>query len=328
MRSIHNPLKLLIVTMLVCSALIFLHYMVGNSIVFAKQVRLSTHSPPSRTIVSISTFGKRVFHMGPCLDGIFSQTQKPDRIIISIPKQLLRHKESTMCPTWDIHCHSDMTHYDESQESILTWLWNYTGADFVQNKTHPSIFEFPQRQMTVQFLDKDWGPATKVLGALLLEHDPSTVIVTFDDDMVYNTDTVRWLATHMKQGVALSFGCEMWDTFRISFEGFSLYSYNNYFATTPRVCRGWLCGWTAVAYHIGDFKEDVWTFLDTLPHGCFYNDDMWLSAYVAKKGVVKVYAPAVLEHVGHRRDKELSLSTIMGSRERYGFPCARALFND
>jgi hypothetical protein len=34
-------------------------------------------------------------------------------------------------------------------------------------------------------LDTDFGPASKVLGALLVEHDPDTIIVYGDDDRVY-----------------------------------------------------------------------------------------------------------------------------------------------
>ncbi len=96
----------------------------------------------------------------------------------------------------------------------------YTGEDF--NRTsHHNLFEF--QTMTVQFLDLDWGPATKVLAALLLEHDQDTIIITFDDDIVYSdgtvttttTATVKWLASHINNGMALSFGCEMWNSIQV-----------------------------------------------------------------------------------------------------------------
>jgi hypothetical protein len=321
-----NPLKLFLVVMLcTLSVPAFIIYFTGCTIVFAKQVQLTSHIPPPRTVVSISTFGKRIFHMGPCLNGVFSQSQQPDRVIISIPKKTHRQRESTACPVWDTNCLSDPTHYDESQTSILAWFQNYTGVAQALQTNH-SVFEFPPR-LTVQFLDVDWGPATKALGALRLEQDPDTIIITFDDDMVYNQDTVRWLASHMdRQAMALSFGCEMWDGFHVNFETYTTLSPKNLFASTPRVCSGWLLGWTAVAYRVSNFGNDVWTYLDRLPHGCFYNDDIWLSGYIARRGVLKVYVPGVMDHLHHRRDKELSLSTIVGSRERYGLPCARALF--
>ncbi|EKX55337.1 hypothetical protein GUITHDRAFT_99118 [Guillardia theta CCMP2712] len=177
------------------------------------------------------------------------------------------------------------------------------------------------------FLDKDWGPATKVLGALLLEHDPNTVIITLDDDIFYNKRTVEWLATHIDdKDMALSFGCEMWNNQHSNFKSFTTYSFSNIFVTTPRVCNGWLVGWTAVAHRVSNFGEDVWMYLDRLPRGCFYNDDIWMSGYVGRRGIRKVYAPWVVYHAHHRRDKDLSLSTIEGTRERNAFPCAVDFF--
>ena len=290
------------------------------SLLLAKQVTLKQHKPP-RTVVSITTFGERVFHMAPCLNGIFSQTQKPDRIIVSIPKTH-REKENTTCTLSD--CASDTTENDESPVNILTWFKNYSGVTSL-NETRKDVFEFPM--ITVQFIERDWGPATKVLGALLLESDPDTVIITMDDDMVYNRNTIEWLSIRIeRKGMALAFGCEMWNNQHNEFKAFTTYSPSNIFVTSPRVCNGWLVGWTAVAHRVSNFGDDIWTYMDRLPKGCFYNDDIWVSGYVGRRGIVKVYAPWVVNHLDHRRDKDFSLSTIVGTRERNAFPCAREFF--
>ncbi len=42
----------------------------------------------------------------------------------------------------------------------------------------------------------DYGPITKIVGGLLMENEPDTVIVTFDDDMVYPSDMVESLMKH------------------------------------------------------------------------------------------------------------------------------------
>lgn len=39
----------------------------------------------------------------------------------------------------------------------------------------------------------DFGPITKLMGGLLMESDPDTVIISFDDDMVYPSDLVERL---------------------------------------------------------------------------------------------------------------------------------------
>ncbi len=71
---------------------------------------------------------------------------------------------------------------------------------------------------------------------------------------------------------------------------------------------------------------DLATFLQSLPIGCFYNDDIWLSAYVSRRGVRTVYVPNELHHTKHTRDKTYSLSTIVDSHLKYKHACARQLF--
>jgi len=312
----------LILFVLFILALQLMLMLLGESLalLLAKQVTLTLHKPP-RTVVSITTFGERIFHMTRCLDGIFSQSQRPDRVIITIPKTH-REKEKTMCSLED--CESDTTEYDESQANILSWFKNYSRTTSF-NETKKDVYEFPM--ITVQFIEKDWGPATKVLGGLLLERDPDTVIITMDDDMVYNRITIEWLSIRIdRKGMALAFGCEMWNNQHSDFKAFTTYSPSNIFVTSPRACNGWLVGWTAVAHRVSNFGDDIWTYLDKLPRGCFYNDDIWLSGYVGRRGITKAYAPWVVNHLYHRRDKDYSLSTIIDTRERNAFPCAREFF--
>jgi hypothetical protein len=42
----------------------------------------------------------------------------------------------------------------------------------------------------------DYGPITKIVGGLLSEDDPETVIITFDDDMIYPSNMVEHLVKH------------------------------------------------------------------------------------------------------------------------------------
>ncbi len=65
---------------------------------------------------------------------------------------------------------------------------------------------------------KDFGPITKILGALLSEDDSETVIITFDDDMIYPETMVEKLIEHHKKypdsaigssGMLLKYDCPM-----------------------------------------------------------------------------------------------------------------------
>ena len=292
---------------------------------FSELVELPVHTP-TRTVVSLSTFSQRVFHMRGCLDSIFAQSQFPDRVIITIPR-----KFRTLEPTARAHWHDisvDPTHYNETEEAMVAWFSDYVGTSPVYRvnvNVHRTSYVYDIGVLTVQFLDDDWGPGTKLVGALLLETHPDTVVITFDDDTVYHRDTVQWLATHMQENIALSFACEVWRTDMSGTVCFGMWAILDFALRAPRVCDGWLSGWTAVAYHVSSFGPDIWTFAESLPAGCFNNDDMWLSAYISRQGVTRIFAPNVLQHSSHTRNLELSLSTIVDHFEK-SESCARALF--
>lgn len=64
----------------------------------------------------------------------------------------------------------------------------------------------------------DFGPITKILGGLLQEEDPDTVIITFDDDMIYPRNIVEALMSHHKtypnsaigsSGMLVRYACPM-----------------------------------------------------------------------------------------------------------------------
>jgi len=288
-------------------------------------VELPVHTP-ARTVVSLSTFSQRVFLMRGCLDSIFSQSQFPDRVIITIPRKF-RTLEQTARAHWhDISVHH--TVYNETEAAMVAWFSAYMGVPAVYHvnaNAHRTSYVYDIGVMTVQFLDKDWGPGTKLVGALLLETHPDTVVITCDDDTVYHRDTVQWLATHMKENTALSFACEIWRTDRSGTVCFGMWTIFDWALRSPRVCDGWLSGWAAVAYHVSSFRPDIWTFAQSLPAGCYNNDDMWLSAYISRQGVTRIFAPNVLKHSSHTRNLELSLSTIVDHFEK-SESCARSLF--
>ena len=314
--------------MVVASVLLMIWFIIcfDRHMFFAELRELSVRDPP-RTVVSISSFSQRVFHMRGCLDTVFAQSQVPDRVIITIPRKF-RVIEKTTTSGWYFDLHADTNRHNESEVNMVNWFSNYVGTAYtyhVNLDVHKTSSVYEMGILTVQFLEDDWGPATKLIGALLLEKDPETVIITLDDDMAYHKDTVKWLATHMQPDIALSFGCEMWNADMSGFVAFTTTTLYDFYITTPRVCEGWLIGWTAIAYHVSSFGDDIYTFMQSLPAGCFNNDDMWLSGYMARHGVTRIYAPRVLRHVGHTRNVDLSLSTIVNFRDK-AYSCGRYLF--
>ena len=292
--------------------------------IFVGHVTLPVRDAP-RTVVSISSFSQRVFHMRECLDSVFAQSKTPDRVIISIPTTF-RKAEKTACWFYDENCVHNTVRHNESVDDMLAWFSEYTGSPYVSRDAQNSSRLYEIGVLTVQFLDHDWGPATKLIGALKLETRPDTIIITLDDDVVYHRDTVSYLSTHIQDNMTLSFGCEIWSVSGIEFIPFGGMANIFDYSITPRYCSGWLLGWVGLAYRVSYFEQDIWTFLQTLPIGCFYNDDIWLSGYVTRRGIQKVYVPNELHHNKHTRDRTNSLSTIVDSHLKYKHACARHLF--
>jgi len=64
----------------------------------------------------------------------------------------------------------------------------------------------------------DYGPITKIMGGLLMEENPETIIITFDDDMIYTPTLVETLMSHHykhpqsaigSSGMLLKYNCPM-----------------------------------------------------------------------------------------------------------------------
>ena len=179
-----TPLGLTLVVLVLCvvlTPLLYEHWVSRSPMFFAERRELQVHAP-TRTIVSISTFSQRVFNMRWCLDTVFAQSQLPDRIIISIPRKFRVLEPTTGTDASD---HTTPIRHNETELDIVAWFSEYSGVPAVYRvnvNVHKTSYVYEMGILTVQFLDDDpWGPGTKLVGALLLEKDPETVIITLDD---------------------------------------------------------------------------------------------------------------------------------------------------
>ena len=103
------------------------------------------------------------------------QTWRPDRVIANFPDDVKRLRTGTLRIP------------DEVDEYRKKYSWLYA---------HQT---------------KDYGPATKLLGALQIESDPNTIIIVLDDDTAYHPETISVLVSTMQASrvdVAPCFQCE------------------------------------------------------------------------------------------------------------------------
>jgi hypothetical protein len=113
----------------------------------------------ARLVVTLATIPSRISKIGPVIDSIKAQTRRPDRIYVCICEVSLWEQSPYDVPDW--------LRQDESVEVVV------------------SI--------------KDYGPATKLLGMLDKEPDPSTRIVIVDDDWAYKPDMLDVLERRFEE---------------------------------------------------------------------------------------------------------------------------------
>lgn len=165
------------------------------------------------------------------------------------------------------------------------------------NKPYPKPCKEVRNLCTIVEIEEDYGPVTKILGGLYAESDPGTIIITVDDDNVYEETFIeRMLEAHFKRPNAA-----------IGSAGVVVGSFPGYFAYIRNGIGGkyeawWngeipqqgqqmdiLCGYAGVLYTRGMFpvKEDLLRDFLSLPlnnSSVFMHDDVYISSYVNSKG--------------------------------------------
>ena len=151
--------------------------------------------------------------------------------------------------------------------------------------------------VTVVPCEHDYGPLTKIAGGLIAEDDPETVVITFDDDVVYSPGVVRALLNYHRKypesavgssGVILKYGFPFYSTISNctnhwnSVTGFSL-------GPEGRKVDA-LCGFSAVLYvrkffPVNSRLHDDFFSYPLRDNNVYCNDDIMISAYLSGQQV-------------------------------------------
>ena len=208
-------------------------------------------APPIRYVISLTTTPKRIAHIRPVLESLCAQTKKPDAIYLAAPAEgLLRTGEK----------------YD-----IPGWLKDMPQVTLVQDV-------------------QDYGPATKLMGALFSETNPSTRILYVDDDMLYHPELLSSLSTCTDATAALGFrGLGVTPDNR-SLAPFFVLSKAAAELKIHSMAVPVLEGYAGVLVNRGMF--DVLELASIIKHPSapkeFLNDDIVVSAYLASRKIPRV----------------------------------------
>ena len=236
----------------------------------------SGKSDDPRVIVSLSTVPDRINNLGPTIRALLEQTRPPDEIVLAIPEFSIREQRRYVVPK--------------------------------------HISRLPR--VRVLHCPEDWGPATKFIGAIqdeLAAERENTLIMVVDDDRIYPRDALETYLHYSEQlpNAALCFrGAAMpstldWDDAKMIYGGD---------IREPRrvaVITG--CGSYLIQPRF--FDGSLWDYSGA-PSVAFYIDDIWISAWLSRRGVERYVVPASARMRSvFRQRRTVSLNKIPGRQK-------------
>jgi Glycosyl transferase family 2 len=229
-----------------------------------------------RVIASLTTVPDRINNLRPTIRSLLKQTRPPDEIVLAIPEFSIREQRPYVVPKY--------------------------------------ISRLPR--VRVLHCPEDWGPATKFIGAIqdeLAAGRENTLIMVVDDDRLYPRDALETYLYYSEQlpNAALCFrGAAMpstldWDDAKM------IYAKDLREPRPVAVITG--CGSYFVRPRF--FDRSLWDYSGA-PSVAFYIDDIWISAWLSRRGVKRYVVPAssMMRSVSRQR-RTVSLNKIPGRQK-------------
>src|SRR5438067_11544418 len=229
-----------------------------------------------RVIASLTTVPGRINNLRPTIRSLLKQTRPPDEIVLAIPEFSIREQRPYVVPEY--------------------------------------LLRLPR--LRVLHCHKDWGPATKFIGAIqdeLAAGRENSLIMVVDDDRLYPRDALETYLYYSEQlpNAALCFrGAAMpstvdWDDAKM------IYAKDLREPRSVAVVTG--CGSYLVRPRF--FDRSLWDYSEA-PSVAFYIDDIWISALLSRRGVKRYVVPAsAMMRSVRRQRRTVSLNKIPGRQK-------------
>ncbi|UCB46775.1 MAG: hypothetical protein JSV25_04970 [Spirochaetota bacterium] len=145
------------------------------------------------------------------------------------------------------------------------------------------------RNVIIVKTDYDYGSSMKLLPALNRVSDPDTIIITIDDDHEYNEQFIATLLEYEKKFPDCALGFNGWNI-KSLIEN-NKYDFIDETVKEP-VQADVLEGYRGVLYKKRFFDKTIFDY-HGFPEAAFRVDDVWISAHLAKNGVVRLVLPGI-----------------------------------
>lgn len=202
--------------------------------------------PRPRVVFSMSTTVGRFAHVHKTLESLLKSTLAPDVVYLHVPRYSIR----TGCA------------YPRSLSPELEALKSQYGDRLVINR-----------------VSEDYGPFTKLWPTLAIERDPTTRIITADDDELYPAQYHEQLLRHSieRPDVVVAYrGLHVKEDGRYEFVS----------GVTQTTDVDVIEGYTGVVYRRGHFSDSLRP--PDPKNSCLTCDDIWTSTHLRNNGVRRV----------------------------------------
>jgi Glycosyl transferase family 2 len=229
-----------------------------------------------RVIASLSTVPDRINNLRPTIRSLLRQTRPPDEIVLAIPEFSVREGRPYVVPKY--------------------------------------ISRLPR--VRILRSREDWGPATKFIAAIqdeLAAGRQNTLIMVVDDDRVYPPDALETYLHYSEQlpDAALCFrGAAMPSTFDWD-DAKMIYAKDLRQPRPVAVITG--CGSYLIQPRF--FDGSLWDYSGA-PPVAFYIDDIWISAWLSRRGVKRYVVPASAMMGSVRRQRRTVSLNKIHSRQK------------
>ena len=228
-------------------------------VLFSKTiVKFSRNHTNSAVIVTMTTLPSRIHHIAPTLASLLRQTTPPQKIILNLPFESSREQRRYQIPRF------------------LT--------------THPLI--------QINRVDRDFGPATKLLPALRLSAKKNVRLLVVDDDEVYGRKIIENYMKYEPLAKTSALTLVGWDapadgqhhSRRIKFGAIGEKPKDSVEVSTPTQVD---CFQGASTFMVSPsfFSDEVFND-EKAPKEAFFVDDIYLSGHLATRKVPIFVVPA------------------------------------
>lgn len=170
---------------------------------------------------------------------------------------------------------------------------------------YPELPDEIKQLCTIVPCDNDYGPCTKIVGGLSSENTPETIIITFDDDVVYSPNLVSSMLGHHEKypdaaigssGILLKYGFPFYST--ISNCAGNWNNMTGFELTSEGRSVDALCGFSSVLYIRKFFPSreqlhDEFLKYPLMDDDVYFNDDIMISAFLSRQNIDRRVFPNI-----------------------------------